>query len=136
MLLKEFKKNDRAQIINIITYLKTLNKIMRETWDVPQYIRQYLSCAKRLKTQGKLNRDIKFKLLLREISRNIRKKLLKKHIIDFKDISDENFKDITHKISKMARMENEIKNFLDQETNNTRVKTLIKQINLKPEINR
>jgi len=28
ILLKKFKKDDRAQIINIITYLKVLNKII------------------------------------------------------------------------------------------------------------
>ncbi len=34
ILLKKFKKNDRVQIINIITYLKILNKIVREARDV------------------------------------------------------------------------------------------------------
>src|SRR6266498_2824729 len=34
ILQKKFKKDDRAQIINIITYLKGLNKIVREARDV------------------------------------------------------------------------------------------------------
>ncbi len=45
--------------------------------------------------------------------RNIREKLLERYIIDFEDISDENFKDIIYKISEIARMENEIEDFLN-----------------------
>ena len=47
------------------------------------------------------------------MSRNIREKLLERYIIDFKNINDENFKDITHKISEIARIENKIEDFLN-----------------------
>ena len=45
--------------------------------------------------------------------RNVREKLLGRYIIDFEDTSDENFKDIVYKVSEVARMENEIEDFLD-----------------------
>ncbi len=34
ILIKKFKKDNRAQIINIITYLKILSKIVREVRDI------------------------------------------------------------------------------------------------------
>ncbi len=61
----------------------------------------------------KLNKNIRLRLLLREISRNIRKKLLGRYIIDFKDINDENLKNIIYKVSKMARIKNKIKDFFN-----------------------
>jgi len=66
-----------------------------------------------LKIQKKLDGDIRLRLLLGGVPRNIREKLLGRYIIDFEDINDENFKDIIYKMSEVARMENKIKEFFD-----------------------
>ena len=66
-----------------------------------------------MKIQKKLDGDIRLRLLLGGVPRNIREKLLGRYIIDFEDISDENFKDIIYKMSEIARIENEIEDFLN-----------------------